>query len=532
MKKILLLVTSFFVGISAIAETIAIKNPDYFDNPIRDGYAVFPDTLYFDKYAEELTFPDMGTFVRLGEYDFPNLRKVTINNVDYIPGGTFGGMQNLEEVIVNGLVGHFDCWFVGYCPKLRKVVFNGPVSDTGGPGFKYDCAQLDSVVFNGLIINFGLGSFPSEKTPKFKNYVINGAILNAYNDSLTPPADVNRIKSEPRLIEHAKALAKWQYQVLTASGDNKWMRQMVYEDAKSLLPVLNELSLTATSDSLKTAMEFAWNHGDDIKTKLEVLKESPSYATDTISDFNFTYVLPTDSMLTETRLHFNLDSIAGTGNDVSKIKNLLYWVHDNIRHDGSNGFPKGSRNLKNIYYSSLRDSCGYNCRALAIALTEALLAEGIPARYLTCESKLWDSDGDCHVICVAWSQSLNKWIWVDPSFAAYVTDENGLLLHPGEVRYRLQNDLPLILNSDANWNHQNLQTKEYYLDEYMAKNLYIMSANLLNQAEPEGESSHLQGRVAALVPQGSNYTNAYYITTDYDKFWKAPANLIEVSKHK
>lgn len=40
----------------------------------------------------------MGTFVKLGEYDFPNLRKVTLNSVDYIPGGTFGGMQNLEEI--------------------------------------------------------------------------------------------------------------------------------------------------------------------------------------------------------------------------------------------------------------------------------------------------------------------------------------------------------------------------------------------------------------------------------------------------
>lgn len=128
--------------------------------------------------------------------------------------------------------------------------------------------------------------------------------------------------------------------------------------------------------------------------------------------------------------------------------------------------------------------------------------------------------------------SLNKWIWIDPTFAAYVSDENGMLLHPGEVRYRLQHDLPLVLNSDANWNNQSIQTKENYLDNYMAKNLYIISKNLLNQAEPEGKSNNIQGRVAALVPEGSNYTNAHYISTDYDWFWQPPAEFLKRSESK
>lgn len=166
---------------------------------------------------------------------------------------------------------------------------------------------------------------------------------------------------------------------------------------------------------------------------------------------------------------------------------------------------------------------------MAIALTEALLTEGIPARYLTCESKLWDTDEDCHVICIAWSEYLNKWVWVDPTFAAYVTDENGLMLHPREVRYRLQHDLLLILNPDANWNNLSATTKDYYLYSYMAKNLYIMSSNTLNQAEPEGKSKHLQGRVAALVPEGSNYTNAVYFTSDPEVLWRSPNNFIKES---
>lgn len=284
------------------------------------------------------------------------------------------------------------------------------------------------------------------------------------------------------------------------------------EPLKTLL--LKKISATDDADTPK----YAWE-----PTTLEVLKQSPAYAPDKARKEKFEYSQPSDSLLARARNEFNLDSVAGKGDDVSRIKNLLYWVHDNIEHNGSNGFPKGSFSLSNMYHSGKRDSCGYNCRALAISLTEALLAEGIPARYLTCQSKEWKTDGDCHVICVAWSKSLGKWIWVDPSFAAYVTDENGLLLHPGEVRYRLQHDLPLVLNEDANWNHRNLQTKEDYLENYMAKNLYIMSANMLNQAEPEGPANNRRrGAYAALVPQGSDFTSAGIITTDEDWFWQAP----------
>lgn len=114
-------------------------------------------------------------------------------------------------------------------------------------------------------------------------------------------------------------------------------------------------------------------------------------------------------------------------------------------------------------------------------------------------------------------------MWVDPTFAAYVTDENGLMLHPGEVRYRLQNDLPLVLNEDANWNHRQPQTKENYLDEYMAKNLYIISSNLLQQSEPEGKTSHPKGKVCALVPANFYYNNTHYVISDDKIFWAAPS---------
>lgn len=436
----------------------------------------------------------VATLFSLANDGLTNLKKVTFGDIDYVPYGLFANDSIIEEIEFDGLVGHFDGWIAQNCPRLRKIVFHGPVSSTGGPDIASDCPQLQSVVFQGPIAFFNL------------------------NDTCPTLAEGT--------LDDLERIANWQTKTLREQDTKAFFRSIAYHSAQNLLPELENRG-SSKAASLKEAMEYAWNTTDDLKTTLNILKESPAYQADTIAHPRFEYAHPSDSLLTLTRLHFNLDSVAGNGDDISRIKNLLYWVHDNIPHNGSNGMAPGPRNLRNTYDCARRDSCGYNCRALAICLTEALLAEGIPARYITCQSKAWDTDGDCHVICVAWSQSLGKWIWVDPTFAAYVTDENGLLLHPGEVRYRLQHDLPLILNEDANWNHQVTQTVDYYLKEYMAKNLYILSTNLLNQAEPEGATSHPVGAYATLVPIGSNFIYTEVITTDPAYFWQSPEPLKE-----
>lgn len=510
--KSILAVAAMFCAAVCFSQDVVIKKPDYFTEPIRDGHVLFPDSLVYPADATEIVIPDVGMFGRLDEYSqFPNLRKITFGNVDYLPGGLLYGIPNVEEVVFDGMVGHFDCTLILNCPKLKTIIFKGPISSTGGSGLVSKTPNLEKVVFESVVVDLGV------EEDKIVN---NGAFLKAYNDSLNPVATIEQLRTNPKLIADMERVARWQEEVLHAK-DSKWMRKVAYSSAKILQPVLAELG-SPLADSLKQSMEYAWNLGDDVKTKLEVLKESPSYGADTVQKPKFEYALPSDSLLTATREYFNLDSIAGDGDDISRIKNLLYWVHNSIPHAGDNGLAPGERTLRNTYESAKRDSCGYNCRALAISLAEALLAEGIPARYVTCQSKEWDTDNDCHVICTAWSESLGKWVWVDPTFAAYVTDENGTLLHPGEVRYRLQNDLPLILNKDANWNNIYTENKEYYLDKYMAKNLYIMSVNALNQVAPEGPSSHRQGKFVALVPAGSDYTNAHVMTTDEEWFWQPP----------
>jgi hypothetical protein len=63
---------------------------------------------------------------------------------------------------------------------------------------------------------------------------------------------------------------------------------------------------------------------------------------------------------------------------------------------------------------------------------------------------------------------------MDPTNDAYVMDERGLLLGPGEVRERLISDRPVRLNEDANWNHRSKVVADQYLYDYMAKNLFAL----------------------------------------------------------
>ena len=112
-------------------------------------------------------------------------------------------------------------------------------------------------------------------------------------------------------------------------------------------------------------------------------------------------------------------------------------------------------------------------------------------------------------------------MWVDPTFCAYVTDENGLWLHPGEVRERLQAGKKLILNEDANWNHESKQTVEGYLEEYMAKNLYILASNLHSSSEAESHDRTQKSESITLVPEGFKYKWGQ-TTSDDEYFWQAP----------
>ena len=250
----------------------------------------------------------------------------------------------------------------------------------------------------------------------------------------------------------------------------------------------------------------------------------------------FTYQGTGTPELVILRKTFNLDSIAGTGNEVSKVINLLYWVHNLVPHDGSHPNPV-VKNALSMITQCKRENRGLNCRGLATVLNECYLSMGIKSRFVTCLPK--DSlhvDNDCHVINMVYINSLNKWIWIDPTFCAYVMDDKGQLLSIAEVRERIVDNKPLIINPDANWNHKESEPIDAYLYHYMAKNLYRLECGTVSGYD---EETTTPGKILSYIdllpldyfkqkpdktedhnPAGVSYVT--YTTNNPDAFWAAP----------
>ncbi len=273
-------------------------------------------------------------------------------------------------------------------------------------------------------------------------------------------------------------------------------------------------------------------------TFLEILKRAAEYNFQDSRKFpSFRYQSPETTELKELRKTYHLDSIAGQGNEISKFINLMHWVHNLIKHDGQHQNPKvmNALSLIKVCKDSLR---GLNCRGLAIVLNEVYLAMGFKSRFVTCLPK--DSlgiDKDCHVINAVYSNTLKKWLWMDPTFDAYVMDEHGIPLSIEEVRQRLIDNRPLILNPDANWNHQSSIDKNYYLNYYMAKNLYMLECPVYSSFDLETQIPGKVVEYVRLLPldyfnqkpdvqkldkDKNHSTLIRYLTNNPRLFWKCP----------
>lgn len=271
-------------------------------------------------------------------------------------------------------------------------------------------------------------------------------------------------------------------------------------------------------------------------TYLDILRGAAAYNPEDRSEIPaFTYQAASNPHLMSLRSAFNLDSIAGSGDEISQIKNLMHWIHELVPHDGNNGNPE-VKNAMSMILQCKKEERGLNCRGLATVLNECYLAMGIPSRFVTCMPKDSIFD-DCHVINMVFSKQLNKWIWMDPTHDAYVMDEMGNLLGLEEVRSRLISGLPLVLNPNANWNNKFPTEKEFYLDEYMAKNLYRFECALSSEYDTETRKRGKEVKYIELIPldgycQTPKYSSVKnkksgvrfttFKSNNPDQFWSKP----------
>ena len=266
-----------------------------------------------------------------------------------------------------------------------------------------------------------------------------------------------------------------------------------------------------------------------------ILKEYKTYKPIESKLTPFIYVDKDWGNLPQLREKFKLDSIAGFGDEVSKIINLMKWVHKTIKYDGNSGEPL-DRHADALIELSQNEKRGLNCWMLSTVLNELYLAMGFKSRIVSCYPKGDPSiTHEWHVIVEVFSTLLNKWLWMDPTLETYVKDGNGNLLSIADVRERLVKELPVFAAPEINVIGEAVEDGgEGYLHDYMTKNLFRISIPLFSI--PAYEMNPRKIRIyVELLPEGYNprnvkfheitgkYSSVIY-TTDDKQFWAAPEN--------
>ncbi len=212
---------------------------------------------------------------------------------------------------------------------------------------------------------------------------------------------------------------------------------------------------------------------------------------------SFVYPEPSDSALTNLRTTYNLDSIAGTGDEFSRKTNLLHWVHFAIRHDGNSNIALPQPpTAANILAAAIHDHRAFYCGVLGWVLTDVYNAIGFKSRFLGCLP--FDTlDQDSHGLTMVWSNDLHKWLMMDPTFDVWFTDTLGVPLSPMEIRARMATGDSVRMADCMNWNGQPRDKLPHY--NYMAKNLFRMRTGARWKASPGQESRFID---LWLIPDG------------------------------
>jgi hypothetical protein len=271
----------------------------------------------------------------------------------------------------------------------------------------------------------------------------------------------------------------------------------------------------------------------------ELLKQNCTYKKEALPLLAVAFQSKDAPELQALRKKYNLDAVAGNGSEVSRIINLMKWVHQAVRHDGYSYNP-ADKHADALIEICKKEKRGVNCRMMATILNEVYLSMGYPSHFVTC-LPMNKNDNDCHVINSVYSKELNKWLWMDPTFETWVKDEKANLLSIQEVRQRLVNSQLVFASPTINWNGKPYGGGgDAYLHNYMAKNLFQLEIQSVSCAAFESRvdlsSIPLQKPMEVkrfyiqLIPSEFSHdnvetgkvVNGVWYTRDEEEFWRRP----------
>lgn len=308
---------------------------------------------------------------------------------------------------------------------------------------------------------------------------------------------------------------EWKATVLLKLKDETTLEGSYTQYGKGASVTLNKVSDTPEEK------EFYQEHvieGHNFEQWVSYLKKGKKYK-NSDKEISYQYDLNEREKYRDIIEKYNLDALVEGKDDTEKMIALLYFVSDNFKHNGMIGMPKETNANALVRYYEEKE--GLNCRGLSILLSELLRAYGIPAKHIVCMPPTEDFY-DCHVVVHAYSEKLNKWILLDPTYKLYLKDRNGNFMNLPELRNCILNGENFIPNEGAGWNG-NVFDSDYYRT-YMAKNTYRFEC--ATDFYYGADKNNKKDKQNMLVPVGYDPKETYpEITNDDKEFWKAP--LIE-----
>ncbi|MFZ1291900.1 MAG: transglutaminase-like domain-containing protein [Melioribacteraceae bacterium] len=183
--------------------------------------------------------------------------------------------------------------------------------------------------------------------------------------------------------------------------------------------------------------------------------------------------------LNRLREKYQLDLIAGTGDEWSKALNLMKWISEHIGYKADitsslpevcKTLPMNSLGLLEYSFNKGQDF-GINCYMHSIVLTEACLSLGLKSRIVSL-NPLNPFDYDNHLVTIVWIPKFSKWVMLDSSYNGYLHDSGGKILNPWEVRDLLCRHKTIVCNEELVYNGVKNNSEDYL--RYLAKNLFYL----------------------------------------------------------
>lgn len=276
----------------------------------------------------------------------------------------------------------------------------------------------------------------------------------------------------------------------------------------------------------KTPVDFSGTpqftfEGEADSVWYERLRDYPTY-TETGASIPFQYELGVNSKNIRINTDYRVIKATQGKTDIQKMIVLLNLVSDNFQHDGASGMPEKTDALSCIKYAQ-ENGGSIECRGLSSILAEMCRMAGIPAKAVMCiPSK--DPCEDCHVVVHAYSQSLGRWVMLDPTYRLILRDELGNYLDLPTLREKLISGETVVPNENAGRNGTRLYM-DYYR-AYMAKNMFRFSTLTqfsFDAANQPGNRENMLLPVDYVIPFLQYRTEK--LTTSANEFWAVPKGM-------